>query len=389
MPPAHRTRRRFLRNALHTTAALALPSAARAVTAPAATHAFSFILLGDLHYDKLSHHDMRWLQEHKAGDLSQINNYTRITADITPRLLATVKETMAALAATPETRAAFVLQAGDLVEGLCGTAELSALQNREAIAFLESRKLGVPFVFTKGNHDVTGDGAVEAFKEVFHPFLTQQTSSFKGGGEVKSACYSIEHGNAQFYFFDAYEKPSLEWLEAALAKRTAQHCFVTIHPPVVPYGARATWHLYNSEKDKPRREKLLDLLGKQNAFVLGGHIHRFNTICRTTPGGGRFAQLAISSVVGSAEVKPSTQLDGVKDYNGDQIKVEPKHSPETETARRAVYATEAPFVKAFSYADLPGHAAVTINGGSVQATMYSGITRNVYRTVDLTKLLNS
>lgn len=391
MSPAvsHRTRRRFLRNALDSATALTLSSVERAAAAPAPTKAFSFVLLGDLHYDKLAHHDMKWLQEHKAGDLSQINNYTRITADITPRLFATVKETLAALNGAENTKAAFVLQAGDLVEGLCGTAELSALQNREAIGFVESQKLGVPFVFTKGNHDVTGDGAVEAFKEVFHPFLSQQTSSFKGGGEVMSAAYSIEHGNAQFCFFDAYEKTSLDWLDAALAKRTAQHCFVIIHPPVVPYGARATWHLYNSEKDKARREKLLDLLGKNNAFVLGGHIHRFNTICRTTPGGGRFAQLAISSVVGNAEVKPSTELDGVKDYNGDQIKVEPKHSPETEAARRAVYATEAPFVKAFSYADLPGHAAVTINGAQVQATMYSGITRNIYKTVDLTKLLYS
>ncbi len=384
-----RTRRRFLRNAFASTAALGLPSFARAASTPAPTNAFSFILLGDLHYDKLAHHDMKWLQEHKAGDLSQIHNYTRITAEITPRLFGAVRESLAALAAAPETKAAFVLQAGDLVEGLCGTAELSAVQNREAIEFLTSQKLGVPFVFTKGNHDVTGDGAVEAFKEVFHPFLSQQTSSFKGGGEVKSACYSLEHGNAQFCFFDAYEKTSLDWLEAALAKRTAQHCFVTIHPPVVPYGARSTWHLYHSDKDKGRREKLLDLLGKQNAFVLGGHIHRFNTICRTTPGGGRFAQLAISSVVGNAEVKPATELDGVKDYNGDQIGVEPKHAPETADARRAVYATEAPFVKAFAYADLPGHATVTIKGEEVGAVMYSGITRNVYKTVDLTKLLAS
>lgn len=376
----NRSRRRFIRHALHNSAALALPSVLKAEEKKGA---FSFVLLGDLHFDKLEHHDMKWLQEHKAGDLSQIQNYSRITADITPRLFATVRETLA------ETKAAFVLQAGDLVEGLCGTEELSARQNREAIEFVESQKLGVPFVFTKGNHDVTGDGAVEAFKEVFHPFLTQQTAGFKGGAVVNSASYTIEHGNAQFCFFDAYDKASLEWLEAALAKRTAQHCFVVIHPPVVPYGARATWHLYASERDKSRREKLLDLLGKQNALVLGGHIHRFNTICRTTPRGGRFAQLAISSVVTKADVKPETELDGVKDYNGDQIRVEPKHSPETEKERRAVYASEAPFVKAFAYADLPGHAAVTISGAQVQAVMYSGITRQVYKTVDLTKLLNS
>ncbi len=88
------------------------------------------------------------------------------------------------------------------------------------------------------------------------------------------------------------------------------------------------------------REKLLDLLGKNNAFVLGGHIHRFYTLCRTAPGGGRLAQLSISHVVGNADVKP-------------------------------------------------GHAAITINGDQVQAVMYSGITRNVYKTVDLMKLLAS
>jgi hypothetical protein len=326
---------------------------------------------------------MRWLQEHKAGDLGQIRNYSRITADLMPRLFASVRESVR------ETSAAFVLQAGDLVEGLCGTEELSVRQNREAVAFVEGQKLGVPFVFTKGNHDVTGDGAVEAFNEVFHPFLTRQATEFKGGGDVQSACYSIEHGNAQFCFFDAYDKASLDWLEAALARRTAQHCFVVIHPPVVPYGARATWHLYSSERDKARRERLLQLLGRQNAFVLGGHIHRFNTLCRTTPGAGRFAQLAISSVVTKAEVTPDTELDGVEDYNGDQIRVEPKHSPETEQARRGVYAAEAPFVKAFAYADLPGHATLTVDGGHVQAVMYSGITRQVYKTVDLTALLTS
>ena len=76
------TRRQFLR----TTTAFALSSVARAATPPA-RDAFSFVLLGDLHYDKLDHHDMGWLEKNKAGDLSQIQNYSRITADITPKPL--------------------------------------------------------------------------------------------------------------------------------------------------------------------------------------------------------------------------------------------------------------------------------------------------------------
>ncbi len=371
------SRRRFLRN---TAAALALPSAAGAA---APENDFSFVLLGDLHYDKLEHHDLRWLEKHHAGDLSQIKNYTRITAELTPRLLDSVRQSVAGA------RAAFAVQAGDLVQGLCGTVELATRQNRETVAFVESAKLGVPFLFTKGNHDMTGEGAPEAFKEVFHPFLATQTAGFKNSGKITSANYSIEHRDALFVFFDAYDRESLGFLEAALARRTARHCFVVIHPPVVPYGARATWNIYSSEKDKSRREKLLTMLGKQNAFVLGGHIHRFNTLCRETPGGGRFVQFALSSVVNTGDTKPATELDGTKDYTPDQISVEPKHSPDTAAQRRAVYAAEAPFVKAFSYADLPGHAVVTVAGDHVQVTMHSGISREVYRTIRLDELLRA
>jgi hypothetical protein len=365
------TRRRFLASSF------AAPVASLAVS----DGAFSFALLGDLHYDKLEHHDLAWLDKHHAGDLSQIKNYSRVTADLTPRLFDAVRESVKA------TNASFVLQVGDIVEGLCGSEERSVRQNREALAFIENAKFGVPFVFTKGNHDVTGDGAVDAFKEVFHPFLTSQTAALGSSTKVTSANYAIEHRDALFCFFDAYDKESLDALEAALTKRTARHCFAVIHPPVVPYGARSTWHVFSSDKDKAKREKLLTMLGKHNAFVLGGHIHRFNTIARDTPGKGRLVQFALSSVVNTAEPKPDTELDGVKDYTPDQIRVEPKHSPDTEAQRRAVYEAEAPFVKAFSYADLPGHAMVTVDGEAVGVTMRRGITQQVYRTVDLMKLM--
>lgn len=356
------------RQLLQSTAALALPS----VTPAAPTgEAFSFVLLGDLHYDKLKHHYMPWLQEHKAGDLSQIQNYSRITANVTPKLFASVRESVT------ETKAAFVVQVGDLVQGLCGTEEHSMRQNKEALAFIEDQKLGVPFWFTKGNHDITGDGAKEAFANAFHPFLTKQSANLHG------ANYAIEHGDALFCFFDAYDNTSLDWLEATLAKRTARHCFVVIHPPVAPYGARSTWHLYAAERDKPRREKLLTLLGKQNAIVLGGHIHRYNNLTRKTPGGGRFTQLAVSSVIKDADIKPGTELHGTASYNGDQISVEPRFSPETAAERRAVYATEAPFVKTFEYADLPGHAVITVDGANVNVAMHRGITREVWKTAAL------
>jgi UDP-2,3-diacylglucosamine pyrophosphatase LpxH len=384
------SRRKFLQTSLTTAAGLVLARSGLSAMTPASSEeGFSFILLGDLHYDKMEHHDLGWLEKNHPGDLSQIKNYTRITSDITPRLFSTVQEMIAQLNQSPATKVAFVIQAGDVVEGLCGTEELATKQDTEALAFIKGANLGAPFIFAKGNHDITGDGATAAYKNVFHPFLSEQTAGLKGGGNIQNAYYAVEHGNSLFCFFDAYDKASLDWLEATLAKRTAQHCFVMIHPPVVPYGARATWYLYSNDKEKAAREKILALLGKQNAMVLGGHIHKFNTIRRETPGGGKFGELAVSSIINDLDTKARTILDGVSAYNGDQITVEPKFSSDTADARRAIYAAEAPFVKEFEYADLPGYAVITVKGSSVQANVFSGVSKSLYKTVDLSGLAAS
>jgi len=383
------TRRTFLHSAASAATSLTLaPALARAAGArPTNAAAFSFVLLGDLHYDKLEHHDLAWLDRKHPNDLSQIKNYTRVTAEIMPRLFATLRESITELNRSPATAVAFVLQVGDLVEGLCGSEERSVRQNTEVLEFVRGARLGAPFLFAKGNHDITGDGAREAFAGVFHPFLTEQRRALRAGAEaVSSARYTVEVGNAQFAFFDAYESAeSLEWFEAVAAKRTAEHLFTIVHPPVVPYGARATWTVFAAEKERAKREKFLALLGDQHAIVLGGHIHKYNVIAREA-GRGRFAQFALSSVVNAPAVVAKTELTGIAKYNGEQIKVEPNFGPGTDAARQAIYAAEQPFVKAFEYADLPGYAVVTVDGARVTVRMFSGIGHEVWRSVDLSGL---
>jgi hypothetical protein len=379
------SRREFISTTSAAAGLMLAPPAMRAAEGNA--HRFSFVLLGDLHYDKLEHHDMAWVQKEKPNDVRQIENYSRISREVSPTLFKTVRETVAELNRTPATQVAFVLQAGDIVEGLCGSEELSVRQNSEALAFVRDANLGAPFLFTKGNHDITGPGAVAAFGSVFHPFLTEQAKAVnRANADVKSGSYTVDFGNAQFAMFDAYEaSKSLDWFEAVAARRTAGHLFVVVHPPVVPYGARSTWHVFANAKDRSRREKFLALLGDQHALVLGGHIHKFNSLNRRA-GKGRFAQFALSSVLAAPTAKPKDILTGLETYTPDQIKVEPSFSPTNETERRAVYEEERPFVDAFEYADLPGYAVVTVDGANVSVRMYAGATREIWRTVKLSAL---
>lgn len=384
----HVTRRHFLATSAAATGLALMPrrSVASAPTV-AAGESFSFVLLGDLHFDRLEHHDMEWVRRDKPSDVRQIENYSRITREVTPALFQTVREAIADLNATPATRVRCVLQAGDLVEGLCGSEALAVQQNSQAVTFVREAKLGAPLLFTKGNHDITGPGSVTAYQSVFHPFLTDQARAVNSSSlPVKSGSYAVECGSALLAFFDAYEAGvSLEWLEALAARRTAEHLFVVVHPPVVPYGARATWNVFAHARDATRREKFLALLGDQRALVLGGHIHRFTTLSRRA-GRGRFGQLALSSVLSSPVAKAKELLSGVQTYNADQIRVEPNFSPTTEAERRAVYDRERNFVDAFEYADLPGYAVVRVAGPRVTVDMFNGTSRERWRTVDLTAL---
>jgi hypothetical protein len=358
-------------------------------THAAGNDAFSFVLFGDMHFDKLEHHDLERLQREKPDDVRQIREYSHLTAEILPRLLTTVRETIADANQSPATRVAFAAHVGDLVEGLCGSESVALQQDTEAVGFVRGAKLGVPFLLTKGNHDITGPGAASAYKTVFHPFLEEQRAGLGASGKLMAARYTVEQGDALFCFFDAYDQESLGWLEAALAQRTARHCFVILHPPVVPYGARATWYLFSGEREKAQRDRLLELLGKHNAFVLSGHIHKYNLVVRSTPRGGKFLQLGVCSVIHSPETTAEHLLSGVKSYNPDQVNVEPNFSPATEKQRRAVYETEAPFVKQFEYADLPGYSVVAVNGPAVTAKIYSGVTRRLWHTLELSKLLSA
>jgi hypothetical protein len=387
MNAAHFTRRKFL---TRTAAAASLTFAPLWVRAAAATRSssFSFILLGDIHYDRPEHHDMEWVKKELPNILSSIPGFCKKTEEILPPLFTTVREKVTELNRDSATRVAFVLQVGDVVQGACGSEALATRQNSDALQFVRDAKLGAPFIFVKGNHDVSGAGSNEAFARVFHPFLTEQAKALSPNAPpVDSGRYVVEHGNSQFAFFDAYDPArSLEWFEEVAARRTAEHFFLVVHPPVVPYGARSTWTIFSSDKDRPKREKMMEILGQQRGLVLSGHLHRYCALGRQTPR-GRFAQFALSSVIYNREVRPEYERDGVAAYNGDLVNVEPKFSPDTAMLRRTLFETERPGITAFQFADLPGYAVVTVNGAHVQIEMFSGVGRKLYRRVDFSGLL--
>src|SRR6185503_9759777 len=133
-----------------------------------------------------------------------------VTTEVMPRLLQTVKRQVEA----SQSSVPFVLQLGDLLEGLCGTPELADRQAREALDFVKQVDFGRPLLFIKGNHDITGPGAVEAYDKLLVPSMVHP-----GLEEIRRAAFTQTRGDILFVFYDAYDPKSLPWFEQLVAER--------------------------------------------------------------------------------------------------------------------------------------------------------------------------
>lgn len=334
---------------------------------------YAFVLLGDLHYDKRSHHDMDWVRREKPGSARQIDTYIRVTEQFTPRLLRRVNQVVESVGAPVP----FVIQAGDFTQGLCGSRDLQERQFKDAIGLVTESLPDVPFLVTKGNHDITGPGAAEAYERVMLPWLGGQI-----GQELKSASFSVTHGEDLFVFLDGYPV-DLDWLERTLTGAgVKRHLFLVIHEPVVPYNARADWHVLSRPVRRVRRERLLGLLGRHGAIVLGGHLHRYGLVTRATPQGA-FVQAGVNSVITSETPVPSMNLEGVDRYGSDLVKLEPKFSPGTLDARRELLEQEKAYIRYFEFARATGHTLFNVYADRVVMEFFPGFGPDVWRRRDV------
>ncbi|HLO58513.1 MAG TPA: metallophosphoesterase [Bacteroidales bacterium] len=351
---------------------ITLPQAEKKETA----NSFSFIFLGDLHFDKPGHHDMDWVLRTHPADTSQIRHYCFTTKYHLPVLYNEI-------GAITRKDASFVVQTGDFTEGLCGNYRLAALQLNEFVHYTENM-IHVPFMVSKGNHDITGPGADSAYKEVILPFVSRQS-----GNKITSSRYVYLKDEAVFFFYDSYDRTSLPWLASQMKKYADIPLkFVVMHEPVVPINARSEWVEFSRPEEKKDHDDLLELLGDNRAIVLAGHLHAYGIIERETSH-GRFVQLSGSSVLDNTEQVPGKALSGVENYGPSLTELEPGFSPSDRERRKEKLSKEKPYVRHFEYGDIQGYILIHVAGNKVTADIYSGTGLKRWKTVDITSLLSN
>lgn len=341
--------------------------------------AYSFAYLGDIHFDKSCHNDFDWVQANMPADIRQIEGYIRNTEKYIPGLLRRVQNSIQ----SADGQIKMIIQGGDLVEGLCGSRALQETQFKDVKQFIRDHIPGTPFIAAKGNHDITGPGAKEAFGAVMLPWLSNEC-----GKQIDSASFYFTKGPDLFVFFDAYHSNDLGWLEKTLSQDRRRYVFVVMHPPAVPYGARSTWHLFSRAQDKNARERFLDILGANKVVLLTAHLHKYSLLARRTSTGA-FVQLSINSVISSPRISVRDRLEGVENYGGALVELEPEFQPDTKQQRQKLLEDEKPYISYFEYADFPGYAIISVSDTAINIGVYAGDSNRVWKNVPLASVLNN
>jgi len=337
----------------------------------------SFLVLGDLHYDLLGDHDMDWLNK-KPDDLRQVTKeYTIYTEKNWSDFMGILRQKVQ----NEEPSVKAIIQLGDLSEGLAGSEIKARQMAGNAMKAIEDANMKVPWMIAKGNHDVTGPGAVEAFQEYYVPMIRKQTNN----PEIKNASYSYISGDVQFTFLDPWDKniDMVAFLEKEFSSSKAKFKFVAIHEPVIPVTERC-WHTLR--RNPEQREKLLEVIARNHAIVLCGHLHRYSVVKRDTRFGPIAQVMAISVVKDRNYLKPSRVIT---EYGPSLAENIPNWQPETLEARKAILAEEAKYVTFYKQTDLPGYAILKIDSKkeSVQLEYYAAFGKEPYDKIDLTKLM--
>ncbi len=335
----------------------------------------SFIVLGDLHYNLHSDHDTIFLKN--RGLIQESLDYAENTKKYWVPFMEVIKEK--AETVKPPVKA--IIQLGDLSEGLAGSVEKARQMNAHTVKALKETQMPVPWLVVKGNHETYGPGANEAYSEFFVPFFREQTNDNK----ISSANYSYNTGNVQIICLDIYDYNKTDiitFLEDKFSSSKAKYKFVALHEPVVPVTGLC-WYVYN--RDEERRNRLMEVIAKNKAIVLCGHLHHYSVLSRKTKF-GPLVQVMVSSVIKDSSYQVPSHA--ITEF-GPELVESTTWSPETMDKRRLELSKEEKYVTSYKRADFPGYAIIKINDEeeTILLEYYAAFGKKPYDIVNLTDLL--
>ena len=350
----------------------------RSALAARAPGNYSVVLLGDTHYDTFpsSTYHAHYYNDRKAEWLWRVQRaeFMRngdMWSDRCPRLLKASADCM-------PSDARFVLQLGDLVQGDCDHQPTHKRMLDDVMQLMKHAYAGrLPFVAVEGNHDIRGDGALEAYHE-----WSNATMGRELGQEVTSTTYSFRQGDDAWVVVD-FNCPNPDLVNRLVdSTQGARHLFLVTHGPLVFSDSGSfRWSLFGAPKYNEVRRELIAKLMRRRAIILAGHTHVID-FKRLRSSEGELTQFITSAVWTNEEMafsKPAATTP--KEYGeatGPQLTSE-RARDDFHTCIGEVK----PNLVEYSLTRAAGHATLSVTDASVKATFYPGDSRKPGQVFEL------
>lgn len=262
---------------------------------------YRVLVLGDMHHDNIKYHDLSNNPPEFHYNPQEVKRNLPNSRKFQPAMLAAAAKNAAGVA--------MVIQTGDLTQGDCGSEKLQLNMFRGAWKMLKKYFPDTPVYFTCGNHDVRGPGAPGAAEKFLARVISRES-----GKKITATQYSIRQGKDAYIFIESVNgSVDLQYLQQELEKyRDCRYRFVIGHYPVLPIPSSGGCVFFSPEQEK-NRQKLWDMLGKADAIVLCGHIHR-TALVEYQHKTGRISELVAYSMLSPDLVQPDEMLKGREKY---------------------------------------------------------------------------
>ena len=331
---------------------------------------YSFILLGDTHYDadppSTYHADYdekeEWLSRVQRAEFDR---NAKLWAGPGLRLLQS-----AGALVRPDTR--FVLQMGDLIQGDCNNPEVHKKMLSGAFDFMKQAFGTLPFLSVMGNHDFRGRGALEAYREYMPGRLAREL-----GEPVRDiACFSFVRGGDLYVFADFTHVPVASILAELEAHRDVRYTFLATHGQAIPSDMDAfSWILFGS--DAAQRARLRAALLQRDAIVLAGHSHNLE-LSEIRTSAGRVTQFVSNCIWtdNTPAPEPKVLCDGPAEYG--------KRQAEKGNAEAVRYLGECrDAIVRYWFADGAGASLVRVRDDGVSVEFHGGDSPTATKTFQL------
>lgn len=333
----------------------------------------SLIVLGDMHLDKFEWHDMNYVYT-RPQDFAQISKeYPFYTATYMPHLLKLIKKKTEQ--DTPPVKA--ILQLGDLMQGVSGNKPLALTMGNSCTGMLADMQLSVPWILTKGNHDVSNSpGQPEAWRETILPFISKQIKKPINNGMYT---YKVNEKIQLFVleqFFSDDEKLAetaiIDFLSEELPKSNAKYKLLLTHQPVIPVTEKC-WHLFSGIRrplsDLKIRDSFLELLAEHHVIVLCAHLHKYSKLVRQTPK-GIVVQFMFNSVINNLQHTP--QMRSTSNFPSEPD-IDKSWQTHTLAKRLNILNEEKKFITSFYKEDSSGYGMITLKEDLLSVCYYRGL----------------